>query len=319
MFNALVVGSGNVGAFYDEPSSGHCLTHAHAFTKHDGFNLVGFVDEDRQKAEQASAVWGGRAFRHLDEAFGAGRIDVVSVSVPDERHCELLLDLSRRPVRLIFAEKPLAATIDEADAILARYGETKIPICVNFKRRFVPEYQQLSKAIAGGGFGQYLGGTGYYGKGVLHNGSHLFDLVRFLVSDVIDATVVGCVEDWRAEDPSLSAVLVLANDGRFFAQAVDSRCLTMFEIDLVFEKKRVRVSDLGFTIEEFDVAPDELLPAYGVLKLARRTRTGLADAMFHAVANIHDFLTRGEALKASLTDGYRVMEISLMIQDRLKR
>ena len=53
IFNALVIGSGNVGAFYDEPSSTHCLTHAHAFTKHDGFHLVGFVDDDLEKARRA--------------------------------------------------------------------------------------------------------------------------------------------------------------------------------------------------------------------------------------------------------------------------
>jgi predicted dehydrogenase len=160
IFNALVIGSGNVGAFYDQPTSARCLTHAHAFTKHNGFRLVGFVDEDVEKARRASTTWGGRAFRHVDEAFRAERIDVVSVSVPDKRHYEVLLDLSYRAVRLIFAEKPLAATMDEANAVLKRYRETKIPICVNFKRRFVPEYQALSRAIADGRFGQYLGGTG---------------------------------------------------------------------------------------------------------------------------------------------------------------
>ncbi len=318
VFNALVVGSGNVGAFYDDPSSTHCLTHAHAFTKHDGFHLIGFVDEDLEKAHRASARWGGRAFRHLDEAFGAERIDVVSVSVPDARHCELLLDLSHRAVRLIFAEKPLVATMAEANAVLKRYRETKIPVCVNFKRRFVPEYQELSRAIADGRFGQYLGGTGYYGKGVLHNGSHLFDLMRFLIADVIDAEGTGFVEDWLAEDPSVSAVLLLANNGRFFVQAVDSRCFTMFEVDLLFEKKRVRISDLGFSLEEFDVARDETFPDYEVLKLARESRTGLAEAMFHAAANIHDFLTTGVPLKASLADGYRAMEISVMVHERLK-
>jgi predicted dehydrogenase len=318
IFNALVIGSGNVGAFYDEPSSAHCLTHAHAFTKHDGFHLVGFVDHDLEKARRASARWGGRAFRHLDEAFRADRIDVVSVSVPDDRHYEVLLDVSYRAVRLIFAEKPLAATMDDANAVLKRYSETKIPICVNFKRRFVPEYRELSRAIADGQFGQYLGGTGYYGKGVLHNGSHLFDLMRFLVADVIDADVTGFVEDWLADDPSVSAVLVLANKGRFFAQAVDSRRFTIFEVDLLFEKKRVRISDLGFKLEEFDLASDEMFPDYEVLRLARESRTGLADAMFYAAANIHDFLTAGEPLKASLADGYRAMEISFMVHERLK-
>ena len=31
-YNVVIIGSGNIGAFYDEPGSEQILTHAHAFS-----------------------------------------------------------------------------------------------------------------------------------------------------------------------------------------------------------------------------------------------------------------------------------------------
>lgn len=107
MYNVLIVGAGNIGAFFDMPSSKNILTHAHAFTKAKGFNFLGFVDIDKEKAQNAAKLWNTSYFENLSEAFNKNRIDIISICTPDEFHYNLLKQLADFPVRLVFAEKPL--------------------------------------------------------------------------------------------------------------------------------------------------------------------------------------------------------------------
>src|SRR3972149_7328158 len=117
-YNAMIIGAGNIGAFYDTPDSTNILTHAHAFSKHQGFNLMGFIDTDYHKAEEASAIWGGSAFHSIEEAFDGGPADIVSIAVPDEFHYEILKKLTLYPVKLVFGEKPLVETASQAEEIV---------------------------------------------------------------------------------------------------------------------------------------------------------------------------------------------------------
>src|SRR5688572_3156141 len=127
LFNVLIVGAGNIGAFFDTPQSSQMLTHAHAFSSHPGFNLLGFVDCSLEKARLAAQVWQCSWFTTIEEAFAQHRVDVVCVATPDETHYEILTLLAQFSVKLVFAEKPLTKTLDEAEVIVALYQTKHIP------------------------------------------------------------------------------------------------------------------------------------------------------------------------------------------------
>ena len=86
VFNVLIVGAGNIGAFYDNPESKNVLTHAHAFYKHLNFQIIGFIDINESKAENAAQIWGGKKFINIKDAFNESNIDVVVNDTPDEFH-----------------------------------------------------------------------------------------------------------------------------------------------------------------------------------------------------------------------------------------
>ena len=145
-YNVLIIGAGNIGAFYDSPRSNRILTHAHAFQTHKMFNLLGFVDVNIKKAQKAASVWGGKAFFSIEQTFfSSEEIDAASVAVPDEFHFDIVKTLMRFPVRCIFLEKPVTKTITEANAILKLQRNKHIPIAVNYSRRFVPEFQKIKR------------------------------------------------------------------------------------------------------------------------------------------------------------------------------
>ncbi len=307
--SVLIIGTGRIGAFLDTPQSPMIRTHAHAFSLHPGFTLEGFVDADVRQAAKAAALWGGTAYASVAAAFAGRTIDVAVVAAADEAHYGILKTLAGLPVRCVLAEKPLTKTVREAEEIVALYGERDVSLCVNFSRRFVPEVIDLRNRIASGAFGTFLSGTGTYGKGALHNGSHLVDLLRYLVGEIAGARCVSAVRDWREDDTTCSAVLDMTNGAHFFMQGIDSRCATIFEVDLFFERQRVRIVDFGLRIEMHGVKPHADNPGQLHFEPPVHVATGHASVLVHAAGHVHAHLVRGTPLCSSGADGLAAQRI----------
>lgn len=312
-YRALVVGAGNIGAFFDRPSDKNVLTHAHAYKSHPGFELAGFVDADRKKAARAAKVWGGRAFLSIEEAFASGPIDVVSVAVPDALHYPVLKSLAGYPVKLVFAEKPLAASARQGREICALYKKKGIGLAVNYTRRFVPGFEAMKRDIAAGRYGRFVTGTGYYGKGLFHNGSHMVDLVRSLLGEVSSPRVLSKINDFYKDDTSVSAAIAVRG-GMFNMLSVPAGSYTIFELDLLFTKKRVRITDSGFRTERYDVKVSPVFKGYRNLVLSAFASTRMCEAMYAAAGNIHLHLAKGERLKSSGNDALGTLMACEMIK-----
>lgn len=316
-YNVLIIGAGNIGAFFDTPKSDKFLTHAHAFTKHKGYNLLGFVDVNRQKAQEAASVWRGKAFLSIEEALNKEQIDIACVAVPDDYHYAVLKELSKFPLQVIFSEKPLTKTLGEATDIIQIIKTKNIRVLVNYSRRFVPEFEKIKNDIDKGIYGEYLTGNGYYGKGLMHNGSHLVDLLRYLIGEICSVIPVDSICDFYPDDKSISAILTFENGKPFFIQYVDSRKYTIFEIDLLFERKRIRIHDSGFKIEEYNIKESATFKGYRNVVKSEEINTSLPNALYNVAENIFRHLTDGQSLKCSIEEGYKTLQTCTTIKGSL--
>lgn len=308
-FNVLIIGAGNIGAFFDRPSSKNILTHAHAFSKMEGFNLLGFVDISKENGEEAAELWNVKYFSSIEKAFNENRIDVVSVCVPDDYHYSVLKKLSKFPLKLVFAEKPLAKNVKEAEEIIKIYKDKNIKCLINYSRRFVSEFEILKDKVASGEYGKFICGNGYYGKGTLHNGSHLIDFLRYIIGEIKDFKTIDYNFDFYDDDPSVSAILNFKNGGRFVMQNIPCDNYTIFELELLFQNKRIRIVDSGFKIEEYNVLDSKIFNGYKNLSKEKEYKTELNMAMLNAVKNIYNNLICNEKLKCTLEDGYKAMKV----------
>jgi len=308
-YRVAIIGAGRIGATMDDPWSPHILTHAHGYKACEGFEIVGFVDPNLDKAEAASARWGGTAFESMEELFETQAIDVVSICLPDELHYATLLALAEKPIKFIFLEKPAVTTAEEADVVRTLYDELPIRVQVNYTRRFVPEIRRIREAIRSGNYGAFLTGIGYYGKGLVHNGSHMVDLLQFLVGEVgkVVARVSETV-DFYDQDPSMSALLTMQSGGDFYLCHIDSRIFHIFELDLTFENKRIRICELGTIIEEYSVGDNRLFEGYRTLNKEAEFSTQHSKAMCHAIANIRNNLDRNEPLVCTLEESLETVK-----------
>jgi predicted dehydrogenase len=311
-FNAIIIGAGRIGAFFDEPGSNTIITHAHGYYDHRGFKIAGFVDIDNKKAQKAASIWGGEAFGSIGSALNSGLIDVVSLATPDHLHYTQLKEIAQYPVRAVFAEKPLTKKIKESEDLSLLYQQKGIGLLINYRRRFVLEFQAIRQKISIGRYGKFIAGNFFYGKGFLHNGSHMIDLIRFLLEDeVVSRKIIDKKFDHFKDDPTLTGYLVLDSGAKIFFQGLDCNLFTIFELDLIFEKKRLRFANSGFSIEEQRVQKDQTFKGYKNMQTEKEIATSLGKCFYYAAENLYQHLKYGQELLCVPADAIKTAIICL--------
>lgn len=308
MYQVVIVGAGNISVRFDTPYSKDILTYSHAFSINESFCLKGFYDVDYERALEAAKIWGGQAYIELEEALV--QADVVCCCVPDRYHGIMLEKIAEYKPRLVITEKPLTTSLIEARRIRKLFDK-KIPLIVNYSRRFLKEFQTLKDEISS--YGKYLRGVGYYGKGILHNGSHMIDILRFLLGEIDDVkSLLTGIVDFEG-DISKNAILSVRG-GKFFMVAIDSRIVTIFEIELFFEKARIRILDGGTKIEIYYVRESNSYSGYNNYVLQQERDVDYSNALVGLVNNVQGYLEQKEYLRCTLEDGIRALDICLRIR-----
>ena len=107
--------------------------HARHLASLDEANLVGVFDIDPERGSQVAAEVGTKAMSTLDDLLA--RVEAVSVAVPTTDHGLVGLEALRRRIP-VFIEKPLAATLEDADALVHTADEAGVQLQVGHIERF---------------------------------------------------------------------------------------------------------------------------------------------------------------------------------------
>lgn len=107
-----------------------------------GAELVGIYDPRPEAAEAAAQDHGARVFTRLEDL--AGEIDAAVVAAPTVAHAEMGCALLERGVHVLM-EKPLAASLEEADRLVAAAGDRVL--AVGHIEFFNPAVQALLTAV----------------------------------------------------------------------------------------------------------------------------------------------------------------------------
>ena len=309
-YKVLIIGAGRIGAFFDTPDSKAVLTHAHAFSQAEQFELVGFFDSVKENAKKAAERWNTKFFENLEEALQAA--DIVCCTVPDAYHYEMLKKIVEcNNIKFVFGEKPITENVEQAREICSLYRNRNIPLQINYTRRYLEEFWQLKNEIQG--YGKLLKGCGYYGKGILHNGSHMLDLIYNLLGEIKSAETLDRIYDCYEKDPSVDVKLQVAG-GNVYLHAVDCQAVTIFELELFFEKARVRILEGGSKIEIYSVMPSEIYEGYFNYKLTDVREVNYDKSFTNAVNNIYEYLENGERLLCPMEEAKGVLEICCKLQ-----
>src|SRR5579859_2710819 len=181
--------------------------------------LVSVADADEDLARDAAARYGfERADSGWQAVAGNGDVDVVSVVVANVLHRDIVTALAAEG-KHVLCEKPLAATIPDARAMIDAVERAGVIARVGFTFRRAPAISALRDQIASGRLGRPVHFSGHYwtdygcdprapiswryrggpGSGALADlGSHLTDVGEFLfgpVESVRGATLATVVAE----------------------------------------------------------------------------------------------------------------------------
>ena len=128
-----VVGAGDFGR-----------NHVRVWRELDGAELAGVVDTDAERARKVAAEFGTQTIAAADAL--AGRVDAVSLAVPTVEHARLGCRLLEQGIDVL-VEKPMAASLAEADELIAAARSNGRILQVGHLERFNPAVVAAEKIV----------------------------------------------------------------------------------------------------------------------------------------------------------------------------
>jgi predicted dehydrogenase len=234
----VVIGAGRIGSSFATAARVPGVhAHAQAYRLSPRTELAGIADPDPERLAQAKAAWGCEADQDSRALCERLRPDIVSVCTPDETHARVVADiLSVAAPRLLFVEKPLAASVEEAEDLLERARARGCAVALNYSRRFSPAFRAIAQELQEGRHGRPRLARALYSKGLLHNGSHAIDLLRWWFGEPVGVSAHAVDE----ADDSYAVDLWFPGHVRAHLDPCEEAVATVFEMDVLTERSRWR-------------------------------------------------------------------------------
>lgn len=318
-YRAALIGCGRIGADINPPGVGSSRlgSHAGAYAASRRVDLVAACDPEEARREEAKRRWNIAAVYPTVEAMlAADTFDIVSVTTPAAGRAALvgqIVDSGR--ARAILAEKPLADTVEEAEALSARAAGAGVIGAVNYIRRFAPGYRAVAADLQSGALGEIQMVRGIYTKGVLNNGGHMLDLLRFFFGDPEGVTGLDAVDEVPG-DPTASFGVWFPQGFEAWVTGLAATSYSIFELDIVGTRGRIVFGDLGHRVDRWEV--EDTMRHHGFRQLSPAPRTSdpkLTHAIAGAVDNLADCLDGRAVPFCSFDDGRAALALALAVRE----
>jgi predicted dehydrogenase len=173
MLRAGVIGVGYLGQH-----------HARIFSELQGVKLAAVVDPDGQRASEIARKYGCAAFTDYRDALDA--VDAFSIVTPTTLHYDVALGCILAGKNVLI-EKPITATIEEADALIAAADKAGVMVQVGHLERFNPAVAALYPLIGEPRFFEASRLSPFLGRGIdvdipLDLMIHDLDIILSLIS-----------------------------------------------------------------------------------------------------------------------------------------
>jgi predicted dehydrogenase len=208
------LGIGIIGA------GGISRAHAEGYQKlGERAKLVAVADIDAARASQAAKTWGAEhALEDYQDLLALDAVDAVSVCTFNQAHCAPTV-AALEAGKHVLVEKPMAATLAEAERMAAAAKANGRLLMVDMKWRFMPEILAARAFVAAGNLGQiyYAEALGWQQRGIpggsfirqdmagggalMDNGVYTLDAALFMLGHPQPRTVSGTAANTFGASP----------------------------------------------------------------------------------------------------------------------
>ena len=202
--------------------------HFDAIAKVDGLELAAVCDIVPERAGEAARQFDVPAFESFGDMLASVPCDAVALCTPSGLHPKHGI-LAARAGKHVICEKPMAITLEDADALVRECDAAGVQLFVVKQNRLNPSIQLLKRAVDRGRFGRiYLANTtvrwtrpqDYYdqapwrgtwaldGGAIMNQASHYVDLIQWLVGPVesVMAKTATLARQIEAEDTGVAVL-----------------------------------------------------------------------------------------------------------------
>ncbi|MDE0630716.1 MAG: Gfo/Idh/MocA family oxidoreductase [Caldilineaceae bacterium] len=185
-YRVAIIGLGRMGSTIDDefPDRSPPYSVAASCKASERLQVVTGADVDAAKRAAFSERWGVEAlYEDYVEMIRQEDPDMVAVCTRGHLHAEMATRSAQEGVRLIFCEKAIACSMDEADGILKAVQQNGSLFNSGVLRRFNLRYHQARDMIRQGEIGEPKAAVHYASTNLLHGHIHSIDTLSFLLDD----------------------------------------------------------------------------------------------------------------------------------------
>lgn len=296
-----VIGVGYLGRF-----------HAQKYAAMEDVDLLGVVDVDPERAALIAAEVGTKAYGALSEI--PVPVQAVSVAVPTSLHAAVAVPLLKKGISVLL-EKPIAADMPAAEAILSAAKTGKARLQIGHLERFNPAILKLRERITSPMFIEVHRISPFKERGtdvdvILDLMIHDIDIILSLVgSEIVSVESVGV--------PVMTKTIDIANARlRFASGCIANITASRISAD-VMRKIRIFQPDAYISIDYAQHAVDVYTLSPDRQILHSRDEISEADALQAEIRSFVDALKHGSAILVDGEAGRKAFEVAEMIKSTM--
>lgn len=119
------------------------------------YQIKWLCDLDDKKVRYGVEEYGGTGTKNFDDLLNDPEVDLITIATPVTTHA-LLAKKALAAGKHVLLEKPITATVAEADDLIALSKKSRGMLCIDHQRRFMANQKVVQKVVADGDLGQLL-------------------------------------------------------------------------------------------------------------------------------------------------------------------
>ena len=140
-----VIGCGSISKYRHIPE----------YAGHPNVELVAFVDPVIERAQHYAEQFGAKAYADYETMLAEVKPDAVSVCTPNALHAPMSIAAAKAGAHVL-VEKPMAATDEEAEAMIQAASDNNVRLMVGHNQRFMPPHVKAKQILESGVLGKVL-------------------------------------------------------------------------------------------------------------------------------------------------------------------
>ena len=318
-YRAAIIGCGRIASSIEDemrPLPGLQplpYSHAGAYDAARGVGLVAAADPDADRLNTFGRRWEiGSLFGDTEQMLDAVRPHIVSICTPTRTHADLALMAIAYGVRGVLLEKPVSVTLEQADRISAAAAGAGAIVAVNHTRTYDPIHGRARQLIEDGFIGTVDTVFACWAEGWSFGGSHLFDILRFLLAD--DPTTVRSLDHEDGKDPGGDAYLRYDTGAHVFVRAPRQPKMPI-DLELLGTDGRLRIGTFSLQLFRNDTSLGVPVPTEWPFFARIEMRSAMTTLVEETIAAIE-----GRArVRSGVPEGRKALEIAIALHESARR